>query len=245
MAPKSLFSFSTSLSTFSLTHKLNPNPNSNPLLQNPHKSTPIFFCKLQISSTTTNVSTPIIEISGTGAAAPTRGDVFLSRQQSIEAASITKSKKPKKPKKKPKISTDITCCYGCGAPLQIIEVDAPGYVDPPTYELKKKHRLLKTVLCGRCKLLSHGHMITAVGGNGGYSGGKQFVTADELRQKLSHLRDEKLILVLLTTQILIIRRFSAVSPWWWSELERLLVVVAMVFFFVLENGYEVVGTSNI
>ncbi|KAL5718376.1 nitric-oxide synthase (NADPH) [Ranunculus cassubicifolius] len=185
MAPKSLFSFSfsTSLSPFSLTH----NPH-NSLVQNLNKSTPIFFCKLQIS-------TPITETSGTGAAAPTRGDVFLSRQQSIEAASITKPKK--KPKKKPKISTDITCCYGCGAPLQIIQVDAPGYVHPPTYELKKKHKQLKTVLCRRCKLLSHGHMITAVGGNGGYSGGKQFVTADELRQKLAHLRDEKVLIVKL------------------------------------------------
>lgn len=26
-------------------------------------------------------------------------------------------------------------CYGCGAPLQTFETDAPGYVDPETYEL--------------------------------------------------------------------------------------------------------------
>ncbi|KAL2555970.1 NO-associated protein 1 [Forsythia ovata] len=62
---------------------------------------------------------------------------------------------------------------------------------------KKKHRQLRTVLCGRCRLLSHGHMITAVGGNGGYSGGKQFVTAEELREKLSHLRHEKALIVKL------------------------------------------------
>lgn len=62
---------------------------------------------------------------------------------------------------------------------------------------KKKHRQLRSVLCGRCRLLSHGHMITAVGGNGGYSGGKQFITADQLREKLSHLRHEKVLIVKL------------------------------------------------
>ncbi|KAL0304106.1 UNVERIFIED_CONTAM: putative nitric oxide synthase [Sesamum radiatum] len=65
------------------------------------------------------------------------------------------------------------------------------------WDPKKKHRQLRTVLCGRCRLLSHGHMITAVGGNGGYSGGKQFVTAEELREKLSHLRQEKALVVKL------------------------------------------------
>ncbi|KAL0298389.1 UNVERIFIED_CONTAM: putative nitric oxide synthase [Sesamum radiatum] len=34
-------------------------------------------------------------------------------------------------------------------------------------------------------------------GNGGYSGGKQFVTAEELREKLSHLRHEKALVVKL------------------------------------------------
>lgn len=43
-------------------------------------------------------------------------------------------------------------------------------------------------------------MITAVGGNGGYSGGKQFVTAEELREKLSHLRHEKALIVKLVTK---------------------------------------------
>lgn len=81
--------------------------------------------------------------------------------------------------------------------MQIQEVDAPGYVDPDTYELKKKHRQLRTILCGRCRLLSHGHMITAVGGHGGYAGGKQFVTAEQLRDKLSHLRHEKALIVKL------------------------------------------------
>ena len=64
---------------------------------------------------------------------------------------------------------------------------------------KRKHHQLRTILCGRCRLLSHGHMITAVGGNGGYSGGKQFVTAEQLREKLSHLRYEKALIVKLVS----------------------------------------------
>lgn len=62
---------------------------------------------------------------------------------------------------------------------------------------KKRHRQLGTLICGRCKLLAHGHMITAVGGHGGYAGGKQFVTAEQLREKLSHLRYEKALIVKL------------------------------------------------
>lgn len=140
------------------------------------------------------------EPEGTGAASPTRGDRFLERQQADEAAKllIKEIKKTKKKTKKVlKVNTVTACCYGCGAPLQTSEVDAPGYVDMDTYELKKKHHQLRTILCGRCRLLSHGHMITAVGGNGGYSGGKQFVSADELREKLSHLRHEKALIVKL------------------------------------------------
>lgn len=96
------------------------------------------------------------------------------------------------------VDTSVSCCYGCGAPLQTSDVDSPGFVDLVTYDLKKKHHQLRTVICGRCQLLSHGHMITAVGGNGGYAGGgKQFVSADELREKLSHLRYEKALIVKL------------------------------------------------
>ncbi|CAI9302314.1 unnamed protein product [Lactuca saligna] len=153
------------------------------------------------SQTQLSVSAP--ESQGTGAAAPTRGDIFLERQQYLAASALVLEKKKKK-KKKEKIngslkptSTSTYSCYGCGAPLQISELDAPGYVDPETYELKKKHRQLRTVLCGRCRLLSHGHMVTAVGGNGGYAGGKQFVTAEELREKLRHLRHEKALIVKL------------------------------------------------
>lgn len=62
---------------------------------------------------------------------------------------------------------------------------------------KKKHHQLRTILCGRCKLLSHGHMVTAVGGHGGYSGGKQFILAEELREKLSDICYDKVLIVKL------------------------------------------------
>ncbi|KAK9075202.1 hypothetical protein SSX86_003523 [Deinandra increscens subsp. villosa] len=139
------------------------------------------------------------EPQGSGPAAPTRGDIFLERQKLLAASSLVIEKKKKKKEKKTSGSLKAAtfCCYGCGAPLQILETDGPGYVEPETYELKKKHRQLKTILCGRCRLLSHGHMVTAVGGNGGYAGGKQFVTAEELREKLRHLRNEKALIVKL------------------------------------------------
>ncbi|KAK8975400.1 hypothetical protein V6N11_057494 [Hibiscus sabdariffa] len=170
------------------------------------KPTPV-SCKSTHSDSPTQLSLSDAKLlssdtGGTGAAAPTRGDRFLERQQADEAAKviikeIKRSKKKTKTKKVLKVNTATACCYGCGAPLQTSELDAPGYVDKDTYELKKKHHQLRTILCGRCKLLSHGHMITAVGGNGGYSGGKQFVSADELREKLSHLRHEKALIVKL------------------------------------------------
>ncbi|CAA0836701.1 NO-associated protein 1-chloroplastic/mitochondrial [Striga hermonthica] len=151
-----------------------------------------------------SVSAP--EPDGSGPSAPTRGDIFLQHQQAAAASAAVlaeiKEKKKKKKKDKDKAvkassAVNVPSCYGCGAPLQTSESDAPGYVELETYNLKKKHRQLRKVLCGRCRLLSHGHMITAVGGNGGYAGGKQFVTAEELREKLSHLRNEKALIVKL------------------------------------------------
>ncbi|KAJ4954652.1 hypothetical protein NE237_011435 [Protea cynaroides] len=209
MSPKVLFLPSVSLSPLSLSHKLgNPIP-CLVFKTHPHRST-LIVCKATESETQqqrpipeAHVSIPNIELEGTGAAATTRGQLFLERQQSMAAAALVlasekkKKKKGKKSNTGPKISSAIACCYGCGAPLQTSEVDAPGYVSSETYELKKKHRQLRTVLCGRCRLLSHGHMVTAVGGNGGYSGGKQFITAEELREKLSYLRHEKALIVKL------------------------------------------------
>ncbi|KAF3324765.1 nitric oxide-associated protein [Carex littledalei] len=157
---------------------------------------------------------PAADSEGTGPAAPTRGQVFLERQRSSAAAAVVikeykrqddyiERKKKRRERKlvRAKVATNVACCYGCGAPLQVEERDAPGFVDPETYELKKRHHQLKTVLCGRCRLLSQGHMITAVGGHGGYPGGKQFVSAEELRQKLSHLRHDKVLIVKLVVDI--------------------------------------------
>ncbi|XP_047080755.1 putative nitric oxide synthase [Lolium rigidum] len=146
---------------------------------------------------------------GVGPAAPTRGELHLGRQLAAAAAAGARVRAPeedaekrrrRKEKRKAlakKSPSGVSCCYGCGAPLHTGEEGSPGYVEPATYDLKKRHNQLRTVLCGRCKLLSHGHMVTAVGGHGGYPGGKQFVTAEELREKLSHLRHEKTLIVKL------------------------------------------------
>ncbi|KAJ4706237.1 NO-associated protein 1, chloroplastic/mitochondrial [Melia azedarach] len=189
MAHKTL---STFLSPLSLPH--HRLTNSNPKFLKIYPKPTIIFCKSTLAPETQ------FESDGSGAAAQTRGERFLELQQAKEAAKIVLKENKKKKKKKEKVlkvNTSIASCYGCGAPLQTSELDAPGYVDPDTYALKKKHHQLRTVLCGRCRLLSHGHMVTAVGGNGGYSGGKQFVSADELREKLSHLRHEKALIVKL------------------------------------------------
>lgn len=142
---------------------------------------------------------------GAGPAAPTRGDRFLGRQLATEAAARVlapedadrRRRRKEKRRALARKPSGLASCYGCGAPLQTAEEAAPGYVDPDTYQLKKRHHQLRTVLCGRCKLLSHGHMVTAVGGHGGYPGGKKFVSAEQLREKLSYLRHEKALIVKL------------------------------------------------
>ncbi|KAL6629682.1 hypothetical protein ACP70R_029447 [Stipagrostis hirtigluma subsp. patula] len=142
---------------------------------------------------------------GVGPAAPTRGDRFIGRQLAAEAAARVlapedaerRRRRKEKRRALARKPSGLASCYGCGAPLQTAEEGAPGYVDLATYELKKRHHQLRTILCGRCKLLSHGHMVTAVGGHGGYPGGKQFVSAEELREKLSYLRHEKALIVKL------------------------------------------------
>ncbi|KMS98881.1 hypothetical protein BVRB_3g067750 [Beta vulgaris subsp. vulgaris] len=187
--------FKTQLPKFSLIkcRATTTSPNPNPELH----GTP------QNIATQVPVSEPDTDTEGSGAAAPTRGQLFLEHHQAKVASKLLLAANKKKRKKKEKETgsfkpiNQVAGCYGCGAPLQTQELDAPGYVDSDTYELKKKHRQLKTILCGRCRLLSHGHMITAVGGHGGYAGGKQFVTAEELRDKLSHLRHEKALIVKL------------------------------------------------
>ncbi|XP_052190139.1 putative nitric oxide synthase isoform X2 [Diospyros lotus] len=197
----------SSLSPISLSHHL---ACSTPSSLRFYSSKPIVVVNKSVQShydeqtpadTRVSISTP--EVEGTGAAAPTRGDIFLERQKSFAAATTVLAACTKKKKKKKidkvggSVKVSLPSCYGCGAPLQTSETDAPGYVDPDTYQLKKKHHQLRKVICGRCRLLSHGHMVTAVGGHGGYSGGKQFVSAEELRKKLSHLRHEKALIVKL------------------------------------------------
>lgn len=130
--------------------------------------------------------------------AKSRGQIFLER--ALAKPDSTRSNVKEKGKKKKKKGREMSMepvCYGCGAPLQTVEVDGPGYVTAETYELKKKHHQLRSILCGRCRLLSHGHMLTAVGGHGGYSGGKQFISAEQLREKLSHLRHDKALIIKL------------------------------------------------
>ncbi|GJM89961.1 hypothetical protein PR202_ga06193 [Eleusine coracana subsp. coracana] len=157
------------------------------------------------SSNATSPPPPPSPPDGVGPAALTRGDRFIGRQLAAEAAARVlapeeaERRRLRKEKRRAlaRKPSGLASCYGCGAPLQTEEDGAPGYVDPATYELKKRHHQLRTILCGRCKLLSHGHMVTAVGGHGGYPGGKQFVSAEQLREKLSYLRHEKALIVKL------------------------------------------------
>ncbi|KAL3645192.1 hypothetical protein CASFOL_010372 [Castilleja foliolosa] len=199
LAPKPLTL--SPFSSFTTTHPfLNPNPKPVFPISHSHKPLTLIICK---STQTNSPEVSIPEPDGPGPSAPTRGELFLQRHQSSAAAATVLAEIKKKKKNidnkavKAASALIVPSCYGCGAPLHTSESDAPGYVEPDTYSLKKKHKQLKTVLCGRCKLLSHGRMITAVGGNGGYSGGKQFVTAEELRNKLSHLRHDKALIVKL------------------------------------------------
>ncbi|KAH7855084.1 hypothetical protein Vadar_021050 [Vaccinium darrowii] len=201
MAPKTLYlsSLPTLSPLFLATHFVTSTRTS---LTFYYSKPPSILCKSVQPRTREQTPVSAPEPEGTGAAAPTRGEIFLERQKALaDSAKVLKEIKKKKKREKVggsmKASRTVPSCYGCGAPLQISETDAPGYVDPQTYELKKKHHQLRKVLCGRCQLLSHGHMITAVGGHGGYSGGKQFVSAEELREKLSHLRHENALIVKL------------------------------------------------
>lgn len=74
--------------------------------------------------------------------------MFLERQRSAAAAALVmkeykrqddyiERKKKRREKKlvRAKVAANVACCYGCGAPLQVEERDAPGFVDPETYEV--------------------------------------------------------------------------------------------------------------
>ncbi|PKA60670.1 NO-associated protein 1, chloroplastic/mitochondrial [Apostasia shenzhenica] len=182
-----------------------PSPES--LVFLPFKKAPVFsplpfVCQAYLSQPEAPVPSALSAAvpEGTGAGAPTRGEVFIEHHQARAAAALLLNQSGAKEKRKKRRSkavsfSPVACCYGCGAPLQMEETEAPGYVDPATFKLKKRHHQLRTILCGRCKMLSHGHMVTAVGGHGGYPGGKQFISAEELREKLSDILHEKVDIV--------------------------------------------------
>ncbi|KAL0400934.1 UNVERIFIED_CONTAM: Structural maintenance of chromosomes protein 2-1 [Sesamum latifolium] len=184
LAPKPLSL--SSLSAFR-THYSFQNPHPKPFSPKFNCQKPLTFiiCKsTQTDTPNSPFSTP--EPDGSGPSAPTRGDLFLQRHQSSAAsatvlAEITEKKKKNKQKAAKASSFTGPSCYGCGAPLQTSEADAPGYVEVETYNLASVPWAYDY-----CCL-----------GNGGYSGGKQFVSAEELREKLSHLRHEKALVVKL------------------------------------------------
>lgn len=135
MAPKTLSSF---LSLFTLPSNLTiPNTKIINLYNKPTLILCRFSQKSPLSETQLSGPKPVPVPEGTGAAAPTPGDRFLESRRSFEAAKVLlKEKKKKRQKEKPlKVSTAVASCYGCGAPLQTSEPDAPGYSDPDTYAL--------------------------------------------------------------------------------------------------------------
>eukprot|EP00898_Chlorokybus_atmophyticus_P005502 jgi/Chlat1/5953/Chrsp4S06266 len=90
-------------------------------------------------------------------------------------------------------------CYGCGAPLQVEDGEAPGFVKAEVYQQKQQHHQLGSILCGRCTRLCHGELVPAVGGHGGHgsANSKTFVTAEQLREQLLHLKNSKALIVKL------------------------------------------------
>ncbi|KAL0317654.1 UNVERIFIED_CONTAM: NO-associated protein 1, chloroplastic/mitochondrial [Sesamum angustifolium] len=184
LAPKPLSL--SSLSAFRTPYSFqNPYPKPFPSKFNCQKPLTFIICKsTQTDAPNSSFSTP--ESDGSGPSAPTRGDLFLQRHQSSAAsatvlAEIKEKKKKNKQKAAKASSFTVPSCYGCGAPLQTSEADAPGYVEVETYNLASVPWAYDYCCWG----------------NGGYSGGKQFVTAEELREKLSHLRHEKALVVKL------------------------------------------------
>lgn len=98
----------------------------------------IIFCK-SIAGTESAVS--LSERDGFAAAAPTPGERFLENQRAHDAHKVVKRELKKEKKKKKNdivrkvVDTSVSCCYGCGAPLQTSDVDSPGFVDLVTYDL--------------------------------------------------------------------------------------------------------------
>lgn len=95
-------------------------------------------CK-SISTSESTVS--LSERDGFAAAAPTPGERFLENQRAHQAQKVVKKELKREKKKKKEesvrkvVDTSVSCCYGCGAPLQTSDVDSPGFVDLVTYDL--------------------------------------------------------------------------------------------------------------
>lgn len=137
LAPKPLHL--SSISQFPTPHPFQ-NPNLKFVLPKLHSQKPptLSVCKsTQTDTPDFPVSTP--DTDGSGPSAPTRGELFLQRYQSSAASSTVLEEIKKKKKNKEKVvkstSFNAPSCYGCGAPLQTSELDAPGYVEPETYSL--------------------------------------------------------------------------------------------------------------
>lgn len=93
-------------------------------------------------------------------------------------------------------------CYGCGAPLQLSQPSAPGYVSHEKYAPKLLHRQLDQLLCARCAGLAHGQLVNAVAGQGSDTGAAArakpgLVSPEQLRQHLTVLKDKHVLVVLL------------------------------------------------
>lgn len=58
-----------------------------------------------------------------------------------------KDAKKMKREKLPKVSSAVASCYGCGAPLQTSEMDAPGYIDPDIYQLVSASNCTDAAAC--------------------------------------------------------------------------------------------------
>ncbi|CAI5986819.1 unnamed protein product [Closterium sp. NIES-65] len=77
---------------------------------------------------------------------------------------------------------------------------SPFSLPPSPLSQKKRHKQLRSLVCTRCQQLSHGRMVAAVTGHGGYrvtGPADMFVTAEALRQQLTYVRGEKALVVKL------------------------------------------------
>lgn len=110
-------------------------------------------CKSISSGSEPTVS--LSERDGFAAAAPTPGERFLESQRAHQAQKVLKRETKKNKKKEEEsvrkavvvVDTSLSCCYGCGAPLQTSDVDSPGFVDLVTYDLVRNFGFFCLLCC--------------------------------------------------------------------------------------------------